>query len=438
MKFTTHDGYPRIGISGRGWIIPPSETDIEKGYKNLLKGISAITPIDPVWFEEISHHPFDSLNYPSRVAGRIIKNLDEIEIPGVNLKRAKAARFSKLATIAAYHALEDANAWNFIAEAPENCGVLVGTGIGGMEIREEHHYNFFVLKKRAAPTFIPMDIPNMVAYHVGHLAGAKGIGFSPVSACASATHSIGTAYMLIRGGMIDSAICGGTEAPIRTDTETGFAAMKALSTKHNDRATEASRPFDINHDGFVPAEGSGILFIETFEAAHKRGATIYAELCGFGASLDSSDSLVAPLPNGEGMTQSMKQAMAMAGISPSEIGYLNPHGTSTPTGDAPDIKGAIAALGEDVAKKVKVSSTKSMLGHSLGGCGGIEAIVCVEAVRTGWIHPTLNLYDIAPGCEGVDYVRDKAAFVPDLKVAISNSAGFGGQNATLIIKKYEE
>lgn len=439
MKLTDHNGFPRVVITGRGWITPLGR-DINKVYDKLLSGQSGITKIDPLWFKEKSKVDFDERRFPSRIAGIIKEDFDEIEIPNINLKKARMARFSKLAAIAISDALKNARLESYLKSNPQDIGTEISSGIGGIEIREENHYKFFTQEKRLSPFMIATDIINMGSYWGSKVSGAKGIGFANVTACASATHGIGLAYVLIQRGMINACICGGSEAPITIDGVSGFAMMRALSVNFNDRPEEASRPFTSDRDGFIIAEGAGVLILETLENALERGADIYAEIIGFGASSDADD-WVAPLEDGSGIAQAMKQAIGpvMANIEPEEIDYINSHGTSTPTGDDREVKGIIKALGKNVSEKVYVNSTKSMLGHSLGASGALEAIVCIEALRSKKIHPTKNLTEknIDPECLGIRHVTE-AITIPDLNIDMSNSLGFGGQNASLIFKSWEE
>ncbi len=316
-------------------------------------------------------------------------------------------------------------------ENAERVGVLVGSGLGGLPAIEKYHD---VLNKsgykRVTPFFIPMLIINLAPGQISIRFGAKGPNVSSVSACATGTHSIGDAYHMIKRGDADAMIAGGTESTITPLGVSGFCVMKALSTR-NDDPKAASRPFDKDRDGFVMAEGAGIVILEEYESAVKRGAKIYGELCGYGLTSDAYH-LTAPAPEGEGAARCMKMALKGAGVNPEDVDYINAHGTSTPFNDLFETMAIKSAFG-DHAKSVMISSTKSMTGHGLGAAGALEAVYCLKAMETGIVPPTINLQNPSEECD-LDYVPNTARQA-DVKVAMSNSLGFGGTNATLLFKK---
>jgi 3-oxoacyl-[acyl-carrier-protein] synthase II len=316
-------------------------------------------------------------------------------------------------------------------ENAERVGVLVGSGLGGLPAIEKYHD---VLNKsgyrRVSPFFIPMLITNLAPGQISIRYGAKGPNLSSVSACATGTHSIGDAYHIIKRGDADAMIAGGTESTITPLGIAGFCVMKALSTR-NDDPHAASRPFDKDRDGFIMAEGAGIVVLEEYESAVKRGAKIYGEICGYGLTSDAYH-LTAPAPGGEGAARCIKMALKNSGINIEEIDYINAHGTSTTFNDMYETMAIHAALG-DHAKKVMVSSTKSMTGHALGAAGALEVIYCLKAMETGVVPPTINLDNPSPECD-LDYVANTAREVK-VNVAMSNSLGFGGTNGTLLFKK---
>jgi 3-oxoacyl-[acyl-carrier-protein] synthase II len=314
---------------------------------------------------------------------------------------------------------------------PERAGVYVGSGIGGLGTWEDQH-NVLLEKgpKRVSPFFIPMMIANMASGQISMQTGAKGPNSTAVTACATGTHSIGDSYKLIQRGDADVMICGGAEATIRPTGMAGFCALRAMSTR-NDEPEKASRPFDTGRDGFVMGEGSGILILEELEHAVNRGARIYAEIIGYGMS---GDAYHMTDPDPQGAARCMVKALKDAGIAPEDVDYINAHGTSTPVGDRSETTAIKTAFG-DHAYKLAISSTKSMTGHLLGAAGGVEAVIVGLTLSNGRIAPTINLDDQDPECD-LDYVPN----VPrdaDVKVAMSNSFGFGGHNATIVLKKYE-
>jgi 3-oxoacyl-[acyl-carrier-protein] synthase II len=318
-------------------------------------------------------------------------------------------------------------------EIADRAGVIVGSGIGGIEVFEEQVERLHSRgPRRVSPFFIPMMISNMAAGNVAIYSGAKGPNMNTVTACASATTAIGEAFETIKRGAADIMIAGGTEASITPSAVAGFGNMKALSTR-NDDPEKASRPFDKDRDGFVIGEGSGIVILETLESAKARGANIIAEVVGYGASGDAYH-ITSPAPEGEGAVRAMKAAIDRAGMKPEEINYINAHGTSTPLNDQYEST-AIKTLFGDHAYQLKVSSSKSMTGHLLGAAGGVEAIISAMAVKEDVVPPTMNFEEGGEGCD-LDYQPNKAGEA-ELNAALSNSFGFGGQNACIVIKKYK-
>ncbi len=337
--------------------------------------------------------------------------------------------FAQYAVAAAMMARQDSG----LAITEENgprVGVLIGSGIGGVLTWETNHNALTAGgPKKVSPFFVPMLIANMASGLVAVFTGAKGPNMAVVTACATASHSIGESWHMIRRGDADVMLAGGAEAAIRPLSCAGFCTMKAMSTR-NDDPEHASRPFDKDRDGFVMGEGSGVLVLEELEHAKARRATIHAEVVGYGCSADAYDWVAI---DHEGATRSMKNALASAGLSPEAIDYVNAHGTSTPVGDVEESKAIKLAMGEH-AHKVAVSSTKSMIGHLLGAAGAVEGIACIMALNEGVLPPTRNLAAPDPECD-LDYVPNEAREVK-IEYAMSNSFGFGGQNATLIFKKW--
>ena len=316
-------------------------------------------------------------------------------------------------------------------ENAERVGVVVGSGMGGLPAIERYHEALTNGGyRKISPFFIPMSIINLAAGQISIKCGAKGPNIAPVSACATGTHAIGDAYRIIQRGDADAAISGGTESTICPLGIGGFSVMKALSSR-NDDPQAASRPFDKNRDGFVMGEGAGIVILEEYESAKRRGAKIYAEIAGYGLTGDAYH-LTAPSPGGEGAARCMKMALDTAGVNPEEVDYINAHGTSTPFNDLYETM-AIKSVFGDHAKRLMVSSTKSMTGHLLGAAGGVEAIFSLLAISRGVVPPTINYTEPDPECD-LDYVPNQARQV-DVKIAISNSLGFGGTNGTVLFRK---
>ena len=411
----------RVVITGLGAITPVGNGK-ENFYNALLAGQSGIGPI--------TH--FDASEYATRIAGEV-KDFDVTEF-GVDKKDARRMdRSSALAIGAAVMAADDAKL-ALDEEDLDRCGTVVGTGIGGIDSIHDVYVTLFDKGPgRVSPFAVPMMIADMVAGRVSIRLGLRGPAITDVTACASGTNSIGDAFRIIARGDADIMFAGGTEAAISPAAVAGFAAMKAMSTR-NDEPTKASRPFDKDRDGFVMGEGAGIVVLEELEHAKKRGAHIYAEVVGYGTNGDAYH-ITAPAPGGLQARKCMELAIKDAGIDPSEINYINAHGTSTGLNDLNETK-AIKELFGDHAKDIVVNSTKSMTGHLLGAAGAIEAIVMAMAIETGKVHPTINCDNPDEGLD-LDYIREGAR---DYKVnyALSNSFGFGGHNATLLVRRYED
>ncbi|GAF63986.1 beta-ketoacyl-ACP synthase II [Alkalihalobacillus trypoxylicola] len=408
----------RVVITGLG-AVTPLGNDAETTWQQAITGKSGIGPLTRVPAE----------NFSISVSAEV-KDFD----PAAFMEKKDARkmdRFTQFAVASSLMALKDANL-EITDEIADRVGVWIGSGIGGMETYEQQFHQFLEKGyRRVSPFFVPMMIPDMASGQVSITTGAKGINSCTVTACASGTNSIGDAFKVIQRGDADIMITGGSEAPITNMAVAGFCAAKAVST--NEDPTTASRPFDKNRDGFVMGEGSGILILESLESAQKRGAKIYAEIVGYGATGDAYH-LTAPAPEGEGAARSMKQAIEDAGLLPEEVDYLNAHGTSTGYNDKFETMAAKEVFGEH-AYQLAISSTKSMTGHLLGAAGGVEAIFAVKAIKEGIIPPTINYETPDEDCD-LDYVPNEARKT-DVKVAMSNSLGFGGHNATLVFKRFE-
>ncbi|PJN56197.1 3-oxoacyl-[acyl-carrier-protein] synthase 2 [Paenibacillus sp. GM2FR] len=394
--------------------------DLDTFWNSLMEGKSGVSRIEA----------FDVSDYTTQIAASMKDFNPEDYMDRKEARRMD--RFVQLAVAAGSKALEDSGLEIGVNADAERVGVSIGSGIGGLGTWEDQH-NILLEKgpKRVSPFFIPMMIANMASGQMSINLGAKGPNTTQVTACATGTHSIGDSYRLIQRGDADVMICGGAEATIRPTGMAGFCAMRAMSTR-NDEPEKASRPFDTGRDGFVMGEGAGVLVIESLEHALKRGARIYAEVVGYGLSADAHH-ITEPDP--DGAARCMKMAIRDAGIAPEEVDYINAHGTSTPVGDRSETKAVKMALG-DHAYKVAVSSTKSMTGHLLGAAGGVEAVICGLSLKNQTIAPTINLEDQDPECD-LDYVPNHPRKA-DLDIVMSNSFGFGGHNATIILKKYAE
>jgi len=409
----------RVVITGVG-VISPVGNDAQTFWASLLAGKSGIGPV--------TH--FDASEFPTRIAGEV-KDFD----PSAFMEKKdvkRTDRFVQFAIAATKMALEDARL-KIEEQDPERIGVYIGSGIGGLATWEDQHR--VLLEKgprRVSPFLIPMMIANMAAGQVSIHFGLKGPNSAPITACATGTHAIGDAFKIIQRGEADVMVAGGTEATIRPLAFAGFCAAKAMSTR-NDEPEKASRPFDKDRDGFVMGEGAGVLILEELEHAKRRGAPIIAEVIGYGMSADAFH-LTQPDPDGDGAKRAMLAAIRDAGIRPEEVDYINAHGTSTELNDKVETQAIKAAFGEH-AYKLAISSTKSMTGHMLGAAGAVEAIATALALRDQILPPTINYETPDPACD-LDYVPNEARRVP-VRVALSNSFGFGGHNATIALKRYE-
>lgn len=407
----------RVVITGIG-VVSPLGCGNAKNWDALVNGRSGIGPITR----------FDASAMPVRIAGEVSDFNPEDFIDKKEIK--KMDLFIQYALAASQFAMEDSGL-AITEENAERVGVLVGAGLGGLPTIEKYHSAFLEGGyKKISPFFIPMLIINLAPGHISIRYGAKGPNISSVSACATATHSIGDAYHMIKRGDADAMIAGGTESTVTPLGIGGFAVMKALSDR-NDNPQAASRPFEKNRNGFVMGEGAGIVILEEYEAAKKRGAKIYAEVVGYGLTGDAYH-LTAPAPGGEGAARCMKMALANAGVNPEQVGYINAHGTSTPMNDLYETM-AIKTVFGNHAGSVKISSTKSMTGHLLGAAGGIEAVFSCMAMDKGVIPPTINYEEPDPECD-LDYTPNTACEAK-IEYAMSNNFGFGGTNASLLFKK---
>jgi 3-oxoacyl-[acyl-carrier-protein] synthase II len=406
-------------VTGLG-LVSPVGIGVEESWKSLVEGKSGIGPITL----------FDASSYPTRIAGEV-KGFD----PGAYMDKKEARRndrFIQFALAAAEMAVKDSGL-DLAKTDLERFGAIIGAGMGGLGTIEETVKTLLEKGvKRISPFFIPSVIINLAPGQISLRYGLKGPNYSPVSACATANHSIGDAMMVIERGMADLMIAGGAEATITPLGIGGFCAARALSER-NDEPTRASRPFDKGRDGFVAGEGAGLLVLEEYEHARARGARIYCELSGYGASADAYH-ITSPAEGGEGGQRAMKMALKDAGLAPEQVGYVNTHGTSTPQGDVAECQGIAAVFGEHAtSKKLLVSSTKSMTGHLLGAAGGLEAVVSVLALTRGVIPPTINVEEQDPGCP-LDVVANVAR-EQRVDAVISNSFGFGGTNAVLAFRR---
>ncbi len=409
----------RVVITGVG-AVSPLGTGNTANWDALVSGKSGIGLITR----------FDASEMPVKIAGEVKGFNPEDFIDKKDIK--KMDLFIQYALGAAHFAMEDSGL-TITEENAERVGVLVGAGLGGLPAIEKYHT---ALQeggiKKISPFFIPMLIINLAPGHISIKYGAKGPNISSVSACATATHSIGDAYHIIKRGDADAMIAGGTESTVTPLGIGGFAVMKALSDR-NDSPETASRPFEKNRDGFILGEGAGIVVLEEYEAAKKRGAKIYAEVVGYGLTGDAYH-LTTPAPGGEGAARCMRMALRGGGVNPEQVNYINAHGTSTPFNDLYETM-AIKTVFGDNAKKLMVSSTKSMTGHLLGAAGGIEAVFCCLAMEKSVVPPTINYVEPDPECD-LDYVPNTARDAK-LEYTMSNSFGFGGTNASLLFKKIQ-
>ena len=410
----------RVVVTGIG-LITPMGLDRKSTWDSLIEGKSGIDYISL----------FDAEGYESRIAGEV-NEFDATAALG--RKEAKRLdRFAQFACVAALEALEHASL-DMEKEDADRVGVLIGSGVGGIiTITDQHKILLQKGPKRVSPFLVPMMLGDMASGQVSMMIGAKGPNFSTVSACATGADSIGEALEMIRRGRADVVIAGGTEAAVCEIGVAGFNSCMALSTRNED-PQGASRPFDSGRDGFVLGEGAGLIVLESLKHAEQRGANILAELSGYGASSDAHH-VTQPHPEGEGAARAMKWAIEDAGIAPDKVDYINAHGTSTPLNDKYETI-AMKRMYGDHAYKLAISSTKSMTGHLLGAAGGIEAAFTVLAIKDGVVPPTININDPDPDCD-LNYVPNNA-IKQTVNVAMSNSLGFGGHNASLVFKRFAQ
>jgi len=400
--------------------VTPLGLDLHSLWKNLTHGVSGIGRVSQ----------FDITGYDCQIAGEV-PNFDPAQFFKNPKDIRRADRFSQLAIAAAKMAHDHSGLTDL--PNPDRYGVIIGSGIGGLKTLEDQHAN--LLSKgpgRVSPFTIPMMIANMASGLISIEFGWSGPNFAPVSACATACHAIGEAWRMIREDDADAFLAGGSEATIVPMGMAGFAAMRAMSTRNND-PTKASRPFDRDRDGFVMSEGAGVVVLEELEHAKRRGAHIYAELLGYGLTSDAYH-MTSPNPQGTGAARCMRMALKKAGLNPQDVDYINMHGTSTPVGDLCETKAVKEVFGERSTNGLVVSSTKSMTGHLLGAAGAVETIACVMTIQNQLIPPTINLDNPSPDCD-LDYVPHVAR-EKKVRVAMNNSFGFGGHNATLVVQEF--
>jgi 3-oxoacyl-[acyl-carrier-protein] synthase II len=409
----------RVVVTGLG-AISPLGCGTDANWRALLAGRSGIRPITA----------FDASEFPVRIAGEVRDFDPAAYIEKKDIK--KVDRFAQFAISAAQMAVDDAQLTVTPEDAP-HIGVVVGVGMGGIATIEEAHRAYFEGGlKRVSPFFIPRLIANMAPGHIAIRFGCTGVNYTPTSACASGGQAVGEAYRLVRYGEQDAVITGGAEAAVTQLGVGGFAVMRAMSTR-NEEPERASRPFDKSRDGFVIGEGSGILVVESLARAQARGARIYCELIGYGANGDAYH-ITAPAPDGRGAAECMRLALASGDLDPLEVDYINAHGTSTPYNDLNETQAIKTTFGEHAAR-IAVSSTKSMTGHLLGGAGGLEAVYTALTLYHGWIPPTINYDEPDPACD-LDYVPNVAR-AARVRVALSNSFGFGGANACVAFRRWD-
>jgi 3-oxoacyl-[acyl-carrier-protein] synthase II len=407
----------RVVVTGVG-LVTPLGTGVEKNWSALIEGRSGIGPITR----------FDAKDFPSRIAGevrdfRAEDHIEKKEIKKMDLFIQYAMAAADMAIGSSRLTIDDANA--------SAVGVVIGVGLGGLPTIEEYHGVYLESGlRRISPFMIPKLIANMAPGQIAMKHGAKGVNYTPTSACSSGAHAVGEAARMIRHGYQDVVICGGAEACISATGVAGFVAMRALSTR-NDEPERASRPFDKGRDGFVMGEGAGVLVLEELESARRRGATILAEIAGYGTNCDAYH-MTQPSPEGVGAAACMRLCLEDGGLTPDAVQYINAHGTSTEFNDANETKAIKSVFGE-YAARLAVSSTKSMTGHLLGGAGGIEAVYTVLALVNGVIPPTINYEEPDPECD-LDYVPNVARRAA-LEIALSNSYGFGGTNVSLAFRR---
>ena len=414
----TNSQRKRVVITGLG-AITPIGNNLAEYWDGLLQGRNGVGHVTL----------FDASKHACNIAAEV-KEFDPHEY--LDKKDAKRMdRFAQFGVCASKQAIADAD-FEINDLNADRVGVLIGTGVGGLQVMEDQNENLLTKgPRKVSPFTIPMMIANMAAGLTAIHTGAKGPNSCTVTACAAGSHAIGDAFRLIQGGYADAMICGGAEAAVTPLSFAGFCSAKALSTRNED-AAHASRPFDRDRDGFVMGEGSGILFIEELEHALARGAKIYAEIVGYGMTCDAYH-MTSPVPGGQGAAKAIELALTDGDLAPEQVDYINAHGTSTSANDSNETKAIKKALGER-AKQIVVSSTKSMTGHLLGGSGGIEAVATVMAIQNNKVPPTMNLVNPDDECD-LDYIANSSRD-HEVNVALSNSFGFGGHNVTLAFKKY--
>ena len=413
--------YPRVVVTGVG-VVSPVGNNKNDFWNSLVAGKSGVDKITT----------FDPYQFEARIAGEVKNYEPKDTIPPKESKRME--KFAQFAVTAAKEAFADSGL-DMGKEDPFEVGVLIGSGIGSLRIVEETH-SIYLTKgpEKFSPFMIPLLIINMASGWVSILLGLKGPNLAVVTACATGTHAIGEAYRIIQHEQAKAMIAGGTESCITPLGIGGFCALKALSKKRNDDPKAASRPFDKDRDGFVMGEGAGIVVLEELEHAKARGAHIYGEVAGYGLNGDAFH-MTAPRPDGEGAAHCMSLALKDAQMKPEEISYINAHGTSTELNDKIETL-AIKKVFGDYAKKVPVSSTKSMTGHTLGAAGGIEFIACALSIKHQMLHPTINLTNPDPECD-LDYIPHEARKAK-VEACLSNSLGFGGHNTSIVVKRFKE
>ncbi len=408
----------RVVITGMG-VVTPVGNDLEAFWESLKAGRSGIGRITR----------FDPEKFDSKIAGEV-NDYDPVRYYRTPKDVRRTDRYTQFAVGAAHMAITDSGI-DFAATDLDRAGVMIGSGVGGLATMETQVAQMQVKgPDRTSPFMIPMMISNMASGFISMEHGLRGPNMAIVTACATSNHCMGEAWRIIKFGDADVMLTGGSEACVVPVGIAGFAAMRALSVR-NDDPERASRPFDRDRDGFVMGEGAGVLILEEYEHAKKRGAKIYCELAGYGLTADAHH-MSAPLPEGEGAARCMAMAMKHAGVNPEEVDYINAHGTSTPVGDICEVRAVKAAFGDYAKNGLAVSSTKSMTGHLLGAAGAVEMAACVLAMRDSVLPPTINLENPDPECD-LDLVPN-AAREKKVKIAVNNSFGFGGHNSTLLIR----
>lgn len=411
----------RVVVTGMG-VVSPFGVGLDLFWDSLVQGKSGIKPITII----------DTSLQSVKIGGEVPNFQPDLYLDKKEAKRMD--RFTQHALVAAIQAVEDSGL-DLSKIDPTRFGVVVGSASGGIATIEQNHRA--ILEKgpsKCSPFTVPMMIVDMAAGRISIMFNAKGPNKCVVTACATASHSLGDALRIIQYGEADIMLAGGAEAPLTTLSLAGFSSARTLSTR-NDEPEKASRPFDQGRDGFVMSEGAGIFVLESLEHALARGAKIYGEFVGYGASADAND-IVAPCADGDGAARAMEMALKDAEMSPNEIQYVNAHGTSTPLGDIAETTAVKRVFGDYAKNGLLVSSTKSMIGHLLGAAGAVEAAVCLKTIETGIVTPTINLENPDEKCD-LDYVANKARNVGNISGVMSNSFGFGGHNASLIFRKYE-